>query len=96
MRPLIFTLPHFHLLASASHFHPRPLSLPVPPQVDFDRIDPSQRKAIEDQIMNFGQTPSQLLTRPHPARRPPTGVVDTGARASSLATVRSAHWVMQI
>jgi WD40 repeat protein len=39
--------------------------------VDIDSIkDPMQRKAFEKQIENFGQTPSQLLRRPHPARRP--------------------------
>jgi len=39
--------------------------------VDIDRIkDPIQKKSIEDQINNFGQTPSQLLTKPHPKRNP--------------------------
>ncbi|XP_065829708.1 lipopolysaccharide-responsive and beige-like anchor protein isoform X2 [Oscarella lobularis] len=37
--------------------------------VDLDAIeDPIIRKAVEDQIRNFGQTPSQLLTQPHPRR----------------------------
>ena len=30
--------------------------------------DPIQKQSIEDQINNFGQTPSQLLTKPHPKR----------------------------
>lgn len=30
--------------------------------------DPIERQSIEDQINNFGQTPSQLLLTPHPAR----------------------------
>ncbi|KAI9209022.1 uncharacterized protein BJ171DRAFT_437728 [Polychytrium aggregatum] len=30
--------------------------------------DPIERKSIEDQINNFGQTPSQLLKKPHPPR----------------------------
>ncbi len=30
--------------------------------------DPVLRKAIEGQIQSFGQTPSQLLTTPHPPR----------------------------
>ena len=37
--------------------------------VDIDAIDnPALRKATEDQIAHFGQTPAQLLTSPHPAR----------------------------
>nr|XP_050869506.1 neurobeachin isoform X3 [Vespula vulgaris] len=37
--------------------------------VDLDAItDPMMREAIENQIRNFGQTPSQLLMEPHPPR----------------------------
>ncbi|CAH8523852.1 unnamed protein product [Schistosoma turkestanicum] len=37
--------------------------------VDWDKItDPVLIKAVEDQIQSFGQTPGQLLTRPHPCR----------------------------
>ncbi|XP_061932291.1 neurobeachin isoform X13 [Apis cerana] len=37
--------------------------------VDLDTItDPVMREAIENQIRNFGQTPSQLLMEPHPPR----------------------------
>lgn len=37
--------------------------------VDTENItDPNERKAIEEQIANFGQTPSQLFTTPHPKR----------------------------
>lgn len=37
--------------------------------VDMDAIaDPVVREAIENQIRNFGQTPSQLLMEPHPPR----------------------------
>ncbi|KAJ3389835.1 Neurobeachin-like protein 1 [Lobulomyces angularis] len=32
--------------------------------------DAMERKSIEDQINNFGQTPSQLLFKPHPKRFP--------------------------
>ena len=42
--------------------------------VDLDRVDPKQRKGFEDQITHFGQTPSQLLSRPHPKRRPRSAV----------------------
>lgn len=39
--------------------------------VDLDAVDdPLQRKAIETQISNFGQTPSQLFKKPHPQRLP--------------------------
>ncbi|XP_063239810.1 neurobeachin isoform X3 [Bacillus rossius redtenbacheri] len=37
--------------------------------VDMDTItDPVMREAIENQVRNFGQTPSQLLMEPHPPR----------------------------
>ncbi|CAD7090790.1 unnamed protein product [Hermetia illucens] len=37
--------------------------------VDLDAItDPVMREAVENQIRNFGQTPSQLLMEPHPPR----------------------------
>lgn len=37
--------------------------------INIDDIkDPVERKSIEDQINNFGQTPSQLFKRPHPKR----------------------------
>lgn len=36
---------------------------------DLDNItDPVTRLAVEEQIRNFGQTPSQLLMEPHPPR----------------------------
>ncbi|TPX34048.1 hypothetical protein SmJEL517_g03217 [Synchytrium microbalum] len=41
--------------------------------IDIDGIrDPVERQSLEDQINNFGQTPSQLLKRPHPKRLPKT------------------------
>ncbi|XP_068687514.1 neurobeachin-like protein 1 [Montipora foliosa] len=37
--------------------------------VDLDAItDPAEREATEGMINNFGQTPTQLLTQPHPQR----------------------------
>ncbi|XP_070575197.1 protein FAN-like isoform X2 [Ptychodera flava] len=37
--------------------------------VDLDSInDPNERAALENQILEFGQTPRQLFTSPHPAR----------------------------
>ena len=37
--------------------------------VDLDAItDPAEREATEGMINNFGQTPIQLLTQPHPQR----------------------------
>lgn len=36
--------------------------------VDLDAIEPSKRVAIEMQILEFGQCPSQLLVSPHPRR----------------------------
>ena len=37
--------------------------------MDLDAItDPTEREATEGMINNFGQTPTQLLTQPHPQR----------------------------
>jgi hypothetical protein len=37
--------------------------------VNFETMsDPKLRKAIESQILNFGQTPSQIFIKPHPQR----------------------------
>ncbi|TPX69384.1 hypothetical protein SpCBS45565_g02416 [Spizellomyces sp. 'palustris'] len=39
--------------------------------INIDAIkDPMERRSIEDQINNFGQTPSQLFKKPHPKRAP--------------------------
>ncbi|CAI2163768.1 11767_t:CDS:10 [Funneliformis geosporum] len=39
--------------------------------INIDSIqDPVERKSIEQQIYHFGQTPTQLLTEPHPKRLP--------------------------
>ncbi|KAI9091275.1 hypothetical protein DFS34DRAFT_328787 [Phlyctochytrium arcticum] len=39
--------------------------------INIDAIkDPIERRSIEDQINNFGQTPSQLFKKPHPRRQP--------------------------
>lgn len=36
----------------------------------FDSIrDPNERASLEDQILEFGQTPKQLFTQPHPQRK---------------------------
>ncbi|XP_019082502.1 PREDICTED: BEACH domain-containing protein C1-like [Camelina sativa] len=44
--------------------------------VDIDKItDPVKRQATQDQIVNFGQTPSQLLTVPHIKRMPLKDVI---------------------
>ena len=40
--------------------------------VDLEAVtDARERASIEAQIVNFGNTPSQLLDRPHPARHGP-------------------------
>ncbi|KAJ3068520.1 Neurobeachin-like protein 2 [Podochytrium sp. JEL0797] len=39
--------------------------------INIDQIqDPVERRSIEDQINNFGQTPMQLFKKPHPQRLP--------------------------
>lgn len=37
--------------------------------------NPADREAIEKQIQNYGQIPSQLLTEPHPPRNSPIASV---------------------
>lgn len=40
--------------------------------VDLESIkNDVEREAVEVQIANFGQTPSQLFLSPHPSRNPP-------------------------
>jgi len=52
--------------------------------VDIEAVtDPMQRRAIEMQIGEFGQTPSQLFTTPHPAR------LSSSQRAQSHASFRA-------
>lgn len=51
--------------------------------VDVEAVrDKQQRAALETQIQEFGQTPVQLFTRPHPARAP--RALRTGAVPSHL------------
>ncbi|KAJ3192933.1 Neurobeachin-like protein 1 [Irineochytrium annulatum] len=39
--------------------------------INIDSVkDPVEKKSLEDQINNFGQTPSQLFMKPHPQRLP--------------------------
>lgn len=46
--------------------------------VDMDAInDNVMKEAIENQIRNFGQTPSQLLMEPHPPRSSAMHLVST-------------------
>lgn len=52
--------------------------------VDLDTItDPVMREAIENQIRNFGQTPSQLLMEPHPPR------------SSAMHLVNNVHFIIR-
>lgn len=47
------------------------MSTPTTDNVDLDSIqDPKERRQIESIINNFGQTPTQLFTEPHPQRLP--------------------------
>ncbi len=51
--------------------------------VNLDAItNPTDRAAIEKQIKNFGQAPSQLLTEPHPPRN---SIVPTVSQKISLS-----------
>jgi len=52
--------------------------------VDIEAInDPLERKSIEDQINEFGQTPHQLFVKPHPTRNPRGAAVETPPLNSS-------------
>jgi factor associated with neutral sphingomyelinase activation len=55
--------------------------------VDLDAIaDPSERESLQAQIMEFGQTPKQLFSIPHPSRRSLAGA----AGSSPAVTVSAA------
>ncbi|XP_076470003.1 protein FAN-like [Babylonia areolata] len=52
--------------------------------VDLESIkDPNELKVKETQIMEFGQTPKQLFTTPHPQRKGPTSITPTPLRLSA-------------
>ncbi|GMF46238.1 unnamed protein product [Phytophthora fragariaefolia] len=52
--------------------------------VDLDAItDASTKRAILDQITEFGQTPSQLFRGPHPTRAPSAGAMTTNTATNS-------------
>ena len=52
--------------------------------MDLDTItDSVMREAIENQIRNFGQTPSQLLMEPHPPR------------SSAMHLVNNVHFIVR-
>lgn len=56
--------------------------------VDIDKAtEPAFRKSIETQIVQFGKTPSQLFSKPHPGRKP-LGKVQAG----SLITNKDAQF----
>nr|TKW40771.1 hypothetical protein SEVIR_1G267900v2 [Setaria viridis] len=58
--------------------------------VDIDKItDPMQRRATQNQISNFGQTPSQLLTVPHIRRRTLTEILQVQTIFRNPNEVRS-------
>uniref|UniRef100_A0A0A9GF01 BEACH domain-containing protein n=1 Tax=Arundo donax TaxID=35708 RepID=A0A0A9GF01_ARUDO len=58
--------------------------------VDIDKItDPVQQRATQNQISNFGQTPSQLLTVPHIRRRPLADILQLQTIFRNPSEVRS-------
>ena len=44
-------------------------------------------QALENQIRSFGQTPSQLLTEPHPPRSSPMNLVSFSTRRRRSVSV---------
>ena len=54
-------------------------------------MDPQQRAGIEAQIADYGQTPRQLFSQPHPARRPPDDVARPVFVGPELTGVERAH-----
>lgn len=63
--------------------------------VDLDALeDEDQRKAIETQIINFGQTPTQIFRRPHTERSccpPSEHIVSRSPESLSFATAVMPH-----
>lgn len=61
--------------------------------VDLETIsDVVMREAIENQIRNFGQTPSQLLLEPHPPRNSAMHAVSlNGPFTSSKSSPNTMH-----
>ncbi|KJE90664.1 neutral sphingomyelinase activation associated factor, variant 1 [Capsaspora owczarzaki ATCC 30864] len=61
--------------------------------VDLDAItDPVERSSLEAQIHEFGQTPKQIFTAPHPARRVQSSTVsDAPLPSSTPATPTTRH-----
>jgi len=58
--------------------------------VDLDAIaDPVHRKAVEGIINNFGQTPTQLLTEPHPRRMTPEEALRKVASGRIMSTLNT-------
>ncbi len=50
--------------------------------------DPNEKESIKAQIMEFGQTPKQLFTRPHPARfSTPTLPVEITPQATHIESI---------
>ena len=53
-------------------------------------MDPGQRAALEAQILEFGQTPTQLFTSPHPPRAVGGGGGSGGGNSSGRASFDAA------
>jgi len=61
-------------------------------EVDIDKIeDPTERRAILSQIDEFGQTPLQLFTKPHPRRLKRPEVLTTIFKARSVKYYSKQH-----
>eukprot|EP00750_Incisomonas_marina_P022048 INCI4831.1.p1 GENE.INCI4831.1~~INCI4831.1.p1 ORF type:complete len:774 (+),score=149.95 INCI4831.1:113-2434(+) len=53
--------------------------------IDIDAIqDPMERKSIEQQIQEFGQTPKQIFSQPHPARNAASQGAHTGLLVAAM------------
>lgn len=49
--------------------------LTYPGQIDIDAVtDPVERLSLETQVLNFGQCPNQLFSKPHPKRKPNSSI----------------------
>lgn len=65
--------------------------------VDLDAIqDKVMKEAVENQIKNFGQTPSQLLMEPHPPRSSAMHLVSFWAFEKIQNTLKHSNFVMYI
>lgn len=59
--------------------------------VDWDQVEPSMRHSREQQVLHFGQTPTQVFVQPHPVRRPACFTAPSIFRGGGAQTLSAWH-----